>query len=245
MSELKDRLIRSEMVLGKAALEKLSKKRVIIFGVGGVGSWCAESLIRTGLMDLTIVDGDTVQDSNVNRQLMATTKTIGMSKTDALGKRLREICPEARVTALFLRLTQDNIDDFSLQDYDCVVDAIDSVSDKAALILRARELGIPIFSSMGAARRSDPTQIRVSDFSKVQGDGLAQALRKRFKRLDRWPGKFLCVHSLEIPLPLTDGQDSGNEGGAVTRGAGGSILSVTGCFGFFLGSLVIKEITKD
>lgn len=244
MSELRNRLIRSQMVLGKEALEKLSSSRVIIFGVGGVGSWCAESLVRTGLLDLTIVDGDTVQESNVNRQLMATEKTIGMLKTEAMKERLKEICPEARITALQRRLTQENIDEFNLQDYGCIVDAIDSVSDKAALILKAKELGIPVFSSMGAARRSDPTQIRVSDFSKVQGDGLAQALRKRFKKLDRWPGKFLCVHSLETPLLLSENQDPSSQDGQITRGAGGSILSVTGCFGFFLGSLVIRQLTS-
>ena len=174
----------------------LRTKRVILFGVGGVGSWCAEALVRTGLTHLTIVDGDTVQPSNINRQLPATQTTMGQPKVSALRERLLTINPEAEINALHMfyevqntmyegRCTKETFD-FQLSTYDYLIDAIDSVAAKTDLLLRAsRVKGLKIYSSMGAALRLDPTQVTVGELMSVQGDALAKAVRARMKRLGK------------------------------------------------------------
>ena len=126
---------RSQLLLGEEAMERIAQKRVIIFGVGGVGSWCAEALVRTGIGRLTIVDADKVSTTNINRQLMATTKTVGQVKVDALKERLLSINPKAEITALQKIFTEETAPEFHLEDYDYIIDAIDSLKDKAALII--------------------------------------------------------------------------------------------------------------
>lgn len=197
---------RSELLLGDEAMGRIGEKRVIIFGVGGVGSWCAESLIRSGIRKLTIVDSDRVCITNINRQLMATTKTVGQVKVDALKERLLSINPAAEITALQQVFTAETAESFHLDSYDYIIDAIDSLKDKALLILLATSLPLSrgdrrgaFFSSMGAALKLDPTRIKITEFWKVQGDPLARALRKRFKRDGQYPKrKFMCVYSDEL-----------------------------------------------
>jgi len=232
---------RSELLLGNEAMERIAQKRVIIFGVGGVGSWCAESLVRSGIHQLTIVDSDCVCITNINRQLMATTKTVGQVKVDALKERLLSINPKAEITALQKIFTEETASEFGLEDYDYIIDAIDSLKDKAALILLACKTKAKFFSSMGAALKLDPTRIKVTEFWKVQGDPLARALRKRFKRDGRYPKrKFQCVYSDELlenkPMVSTnrlpiDPDDKGN----------GTIAHITAIFGFMLAGLVIQD----
>ena len=216
-------------------MTRLKEIRVIIFGVGGVGSWCAEALVRTGLRHLTIVDSDCVADSNCNRQLMATVKTLGRLKVEALADRFAEINPEAEVTALSLRYTAEKAEQFHLKDYDYVVDCIDSVRDKADLILRATgNSGTTLFCSMGAALRTDPTLVRAAEFRNVKGDALARALRNRFKKEGRFPSrKFRCVYSEEQAAHnLFEGDGNG------------SLMTVTATFGLTLASLVINDLRK-
>ena len=197
---------RSELLLGDEAMGRIGEKRVIIFGTGGVGSWCAESLIRSGIRKLTIVDSDRVCITNINRQLMATTKTVGQVKVDALKERLLSINPAAEITALQQVFTAETAESFHLDSYDYIIDAIDSLKDKALLILLATSLPLgrggrrgAFFSSMGAALKLDPTRIKITEFWKVQGDPLARALRKRFKRDGQYPKrKFMCVYSDEL-----------------------------------------------
>ena len=197
---------RSELLLGDEAMGRIGEKRVIIFGVGGVGSWCAESLIRSGIRKLTIVDSDRVCITNINRQLMATTKTVGQVKVDALKERLLSINPAAEITALQQVFTAETAESFHLDSYDYIIDAIDSLKDKALLILLATSLPPSrgdrrgaFFSSMGAALKLDPTRIKITEFWKVQGDPLARALRRRFKRDGQYPKrKFMCVYSDEL-----------------------------------------------
>ena len=165
------------MLLGNEAMDRIAQKRVIIFGVGGVGSWCAESLVRSGIRQLTIVDSDRVCITNSNRQLMATTKTVGQVKVDALKERLLSINPKAEITALQQIFSEETAESFELDTYDYIIDAIDSLKDKAALILLACKTKAKFFSSMGAALKLDPTRIKVTEFWKVQGDPLARALR--------------------------------------------------------------------
>lgn len=223
---------RSKSLLGDETMARLAKGHVIIFGVGGVGSWCAEALIRTGLGKLTLVDDDIVAPSNLNRQLPATASTIGLPKVNALRDRLLQLNPDAEIIALEERYTADAISfqGANLCKFDCIVDAIDSVADKAHLIRSATNLKLPIFSSMGAALRIDPTMMRISNFPSVGGDGLARALRQRLRKDETGTiPSFPCVHSTEPPLDIAER---------------GSIMPVTAAFGMALTSLVIKHFSQ-
>lgn len=212
-------------------MSRIAEKRVIVFGVGGVGSWCAESLVRSGIKHLTIVDSDSVCVSNINRQLMATTKTVGQVKVDVLQERLLTINPAAEITALHQFFTAETADSFQLETYDYIIDAIDSLKDKALLILMATRTKAQFFSSMGAALKLDPTHIKVAEFWKIQGDPLARTLRKRFKHDGQYPErKFQCVYSDE----LIESQVTGK----------GSLVHITAIFGFMLASLVVQDAVK-
>ncbi len=249
---------RTELLLGKEGMERLASQRVIIFGVGGVGSWCAECLVREGIMHLTLVDSDVVCPTNVNRQLMATTKTIGEPKVEAMRRRLLEINPEAEIVALQKKFSHDTVDDFCLETFDYIIDAIDSLRDKIELIVRATEKipqpqtpqlhlgGAPIlFSSMGAALRIDATKVRVSEFWKVKGDPLAAAMRSVMRRNKCFPAcKFLCVHSEEQPLrnigsALKDGSETFTK-----VQTNGSLCHITAIFGMTLAGLVVNDIRQ-
>jgi tRNA threonylcarbamoyladenosine dehydratase len=189
---------RTELLLGKSFIEKAAEKRVVIFGIGGVGSWCAESLIRSGIRHLTIVDSDRVCVTNVNRQLMATTKTVGKVKTEVLKDRLLEINPKAEITALQKIYSPETADSFELDSYDFIIDGIDSLANKVHLIQTATKTNATFFSSMGAALKMDPTRIKVAEFWKVQGCPLGAALRGRLKKLGGTSKKFMCVFSDEV-----------------------------------------------
>ena len=221
---------RSEALLGTQVMEALRTKRVIIFGVGGVGSYAAECLIRTGLTHLTIVDGDVVQPSNTNRQLPATRATIGRPKVEVLRERLLEINPDAEIEAINAFYHADNESfNFQFSTFNFIIDAIDSVNDKTDLILNATRARVKIFSSMGAALRFDPTQVTTGELMSIQGDALAKAVRARMKKLDRFPSKKVrCVYSTEQAQRCD------------TRG---SLMQVTAVFGLTLASLVIKDLS--
>ena len=225
---------RTELLLGKTAMAALQSKHVIVFGVGGVGGWCAESLVRSGIGKITIVDSDCVATSNINRQLVATTKTIGMPKVEVLKNRLLEINPYVQINAIQRFYCEESADDFVFDDYDYVVDAIDSLKDKALLILRACESKATLFSSMGAALKSDLKRISVTEFWKVNGCPLAAALRRRFKQNKKFPKrKFKCVYSDEV---LKNKRISASEK------ANGTLVYATAVFGFTLASLVIQDV---
>ena len=231
MIEEKDIFQRSELLLGSEAMERIGQKRVIVFGVGGVGSWCAESLVRSGIKHLTIVDSDSVCASNINRQLMATTQTVGQVKVDVLRERLLSINPAAEITALHQFFTAETADSFNLESYDYIIDAIDTLKDKTLLILMACNTEAKFFSSMGAALKLDPTRIKIAEFWKVQGDPLARVIRKRFKREGQYPArKFQCVYSDELVEPQGEGK--------------GSLVHITAIFGHMLAGLVVQDTVK-
>ena len=237
---------RSELLLGDEAMERIAQKRVIIFGVGGVGSWCAESLVRSGIRQLTIVDSDRVCITNINRQLMATTKTVGQVKVEALKERLLSINPSAEITALQQIFSEETADSFALDTYDYIIDAIDSLKDKAALILLACQTKARLFSSMGAALKLDPTRIKVTEFWKVEGDPLARALRKKFKHYGRFPEqKFQVVYSDELldnrGCPADEGEEPSQYNKPQTNG---TLAHITAIFGFMLAGLVIQDAAK-
>jgi len=223
---------RATLLLGSERMKRLAAQRVIIFGVGGVGSWCAEALIRTGISKLTIVDFDHVDITNVNRQLMATIATVGQVKVAALKERLLTINPEAEIEAVEKTFCEETAADFHLEEYDYVIDAIDSLKDKALLILLTCKTKARLYSSMGAALKMDPTRVQVAEFWKVKGDPLARALRNRFKKEQHLPGrKFKCVFSDEVVQPQ--------------EGTGkGSLVQITAVFGMTLASLVVQDVMK-
>lgn len=230
------RLQRTERLVGPAGLERLAAARVVLFGVGGVGGWCAESLVRSGIGHLTVVDPDAVCPSNLNRQLVATTSTLGRPKVEALRERLLDIAPDADVRARCERYGAATADAFVLDDFDYVVDAIDSLEDKALLIRRATASRARLFSSMGAALKMDPTRIAVTEFWKVKGCPLAAALRRKFKRQGLFPARrFQCVYSDEL-LPNL-GESERGEQGLVN----GSVAHATAAFGLVLASLVVRD----
>lgn len=255
---------RNELLLGEEFMDLLAEKRVILFGTGGVGSWCAESLVRSGLRRLTLVDSDRVCITNVNRQSMASLKTVGQVKVEALKERLLEINPHAEITALQQIYNAESASSFELEQYDCAIDAIDSLQEKAHLICHATSLPasrLLFLSSMGAALRIDPTRVRMAEFWDIKGDPLARALRQKFKRTKEFPRrKFQCVYSEEPPLP--------NEGHAHTCGTtacmcpksklpdyhewcsrkaqiNGSLSHITGIFGLMLAGCVIRYFKKN
>ena len=237
---------RNELLLGGETMERIAQKRVIIFGVGGVGSWCAESLVRSGIRHLTIVDSDLVCITNVNRQLMATTQTVGQVKVEALKERLLTINPEAEITALQQIFSEETAASFQLETYDYIIDAIDSLKDKATLILLACQTQARLFSSMGAALKLDPTRIQVTEFWKVKGDPLARALRNKFKKEKVFPKrKFLCVYSDELlenkGCPPDDDEVPSTFNKPQTNG---TLAHITAIFGFMLAGLVVQDISK-
>lgn len=232
------RFERSRSLLGDTAYERLAAARVAVFGVGGVGGWCAEALVRTGVRRLALIDDDTVAESNINRQRQAKPSTVGKPKVEVLRDMLLEIVPDAEITAIPERYTPETSERFAalLSNCDFVIDAIDSVDCKAHLIQRCTEVADrrqpSIFSSMGAALRTDPTRIRTAQFHKVVGDGLAKALRNRYRKAGCALPRHLCVYSEELP-------DSG------TGTLKGSIMPVTCAFGMTLASLVMKAVREQ
>ena len=257
---------RTRLLLGDEMMSRLDSARVIIFGVGGVGSWCAEGLVRSGIGHLTIVDSDRVCITNVNRQMMATSRTVGMVKVEALKERLLEINPDVDIQAVQAIYSEETASQFDLDSYDYVVDAIDSLKDKAALILHATRSKARFFSSMGAALKLDPTKIEVAEFWKVKGCPLARALRQRFKKKKEFPAKkFLCVYSDELienrgeesswgtvrcVCPKTesgpgDPSLANHEWCSSKARINGSLMHITSIFGLTLSGLILKHLYKS
>jgi tRNA A37 threonylcarbamoyladenosine dehydratase len=254
---------RAELLVGTDNMKRAKDARVIIFGVGGVGSWCAESLVRSGIGELTIVDSDRVCITNVNRQLMATMKTVGQVKVEALKERLLSINPKANIIAMQEIYSAETADSFCLDDYDYVIDAIDSLENKALLIKRATASRTKFFSSMGAALKMDPTKIAVAEFWKVQGCPLARALRNKFKRAKDFPKKkFLCVYSPELMANRGENHSCGtsqcmcpkaktgpgkeelvnHEWCSSKAQINGTMAHTTAIFGFMLAGLVVQDL---
>jgi tRNA threonylcarbamoyladenosine dehydratase len=253
---------RTELLYGSEKMEQIASAKVIIFGVGGVGSWCAESLIRSGIKHLTMVDSDRICVTNVNRQLHATTLTIGEVKTNALKKRLLEINPTADIVAIQKIYNAENRDSFNLKEYDYIIDAIDSLSSKADLIRSATHTDAVFFSSMGAALKIDPTKIQVAEFWKVKGDPLAACMRRIIRKGDMPGKKFLCVYSEEVLSNKGINKSCGTEKCLCPKNAdaegdpelanhewcslkaviNGTVAHITAIFGFTLAGLVMQDL---
>lgn len=253
---------RTELLVGREKMDRIGAVRVILFGVGGVGSWCAESLVRSGIRHLTIVDSDRVCVSNINRQLMATTKTVGEIKVDVLKARLEEINPDAEIIACQRIYEAETTESFHLESFDYIIDAIDSLENKAELIRRATRTNAVFLSSMGAALKLDPQKIRVAEFWKVRGCPLAAALRRKMRKGGMPAKKFNCVFSEELmenrgeklasetnpdlrPRQIPPADPDNHDWNSLKARINGTFVHATAIFGFTLAGLVMQDVCKD
>ena len=194
---------RTELIFGKEAMEKLAGSRVAIFGIGGVGGFTAEALARSGVGTLDIIDDDKVCLTNLNRQIIATRKTVGKYKVDVMRERMLEINPDCDVRVHKCFYLPETAAEFNFSDYDYVVDAVDTVTAKVTLVLEAQKAGVPIISCMGAGNKLDPSRFRVADIYKTQGCPLARVMRTALRK--RGVKKLKVVYSDEIPTrPIED-----------------------------------------
>jgi tRNA A37 threonylcarbamoyladenosine dehydratase len=243
-------------------MSEIARKKVIIFGLGGVGSWCAESLIRSGIINLTIVDSDRICVTNINRQLHATTQTVGEVKVSTLKKRLLEINPHANINDIQKIYNLQNNDFFKLDNYNYIIDAIDSLGNKITLIRKATRTNAKLFSSMGASMKIDPTRIKVTEFWDVKGCPLGSKVRKGIRKGDLPAKEFLCVYSEELldskgswstcgtdKCLCPKAKDSSGDADLAnhewcTQKAviNGTVAHITAIFGFTLAGLVIQDI---
>jgi tRNA threonylcarbamoyladenosine dehydratase len=249
---------RAGLLLGSAGLERAGQRRVLVFGLGGVGSWCAEALARTGFRHLTLVDSDVICVTNVNRQVQATARNVGAVKAEALKARLLEINPQAHITAQRAAYDEQTCAQFDLGAYDYVLDAIDSLKNKVLLIAQCVGAGVKLYSSMGAAARLDATQVRVGTLDQTRQCPLARAVRQGLRQRKVPLSAVTCVYSLEPPLAPVTAADCG-AGTCLcapeTQGASGAfpdwcaskaqingaLVHVTAVFGLMLAGLVVRD----
>ncbi|MBQ4644297.1 MAG: tRNA threonylcarbamoyladenosine dehydratase [Clostridia bacterium] len=218
---------RTERLIGTDNLLKLKNKNVIIFGLGGVGSYVAEALARCGIGRMTVVDKDTVDITNINRQLYALHSTLGRSKADVAKERILDINPECEVTSIVKMYLPENADEFNLSQYDYIVDAIDNVTAKIDLAIKSPEMHIPIISSMGTGNKLDPTAFKITDIYKTDTCPLCRVMRRELK--SRGIRKLKVLYSTEIPH---------NDGERTPA----SISFVPSTAGLIIASEVVKEM---
>lgn len=231
--------LREEMMFGEAALKRLQKSHVAVFGIGGVGSYSAEALARAGVGYLTLVDHDTVSETNINRQLCALHSTVGLNKSDVMANRIHDINPECQVRSIVRSYTEADKAFFFDQSYDYIIDAIDTVSCKLSLIENAQINQIPIISAMGTGNKLDPTQFCITDISKTTGCPLARVVRKELRV--RGINHHKVLYSQELPItPLA--LEAPPEG---RRSVPASVSWVPSCAGLMLAGFVVQQLISD
>jgi len=228
---MRESMERTAYLIGEEGVNLLSGKHVALFGVGGVGGYVAEALGRAGVGSITLVDKDTVSESNINRQIIATYETIGQRKTDVMADRLRSINPEIRVECRDCFFLPETADDFDFTGYDYVVDAVDTVTAKLELVKRANEAGVPIISCMGTGNKLDPSRFEIADIAKTTVCPLAKVMRRELKKRGIFHLKVL--YSKEEPIK--------KEGTAVP----GSISFVPPVAGLMIAGEVIKDLLRE
>ncbi|NTV96228.1 MAG: tRNA threonylcarbamoyladenosine dehydratase [Thiobacillus sp.] len=229
---------RAEILIGTEGVEKLAGKHVFLAGLGGVGSWCAEALARAGIGKLTLVDMDAVAVSNINRQMPALLSTVGRQKTAVMAERIRDINPDCVLTVLDTFIDPDNVAGLLADDLDYVVDCIDSLNCKVALIATAHGRGIPVAASMGAGNKLDPGRVRIADIAKTQVDALAREVRHRLKRIGITEG-ILTVYSDEPGRPPRPPEPTSH---GRARAVNGTISYLPPLFGLMLAGAVIQRL---
>lgn len=233
---MNNQFLRTEMLIGKDAVEKLNNSRVAVFGVGGVGGYVVEALSRAGVGNIDIIDNDTISVSNLNRQIIALSSTIGKNKVDVLKARLLDINPNLKVETYKCFFTRNTEFDFSKYDY--VVDAIDTVVGKLELIIRAKSANVPIICSMGTGNKMNPTMFEVADISKTSVCPLAKVIRQELKK--RRIKKVKVVYSKEMPLKpiVTEDMDVETKGGRIAPASNSFCPAVAGL-------IIASEVIKD
>ncbi|MBO4324740.1 MAG: tRNA threonylcarbamoyladenosine dehydratase [Lachnospiraceae bacterium] len=247
---MENRFSRTELLLGEDAVKRLATCRVAVFGIGGVGGYVCEALARSGVGTLDLIDSDTVCLSNINRQIIATQKTVGRYKTEVMKERILDINPDAVVNTYNCFFLPENASDFPFDRYDYVVDAIDTVTAKIELVMQCQKLGVPIMSSMGAGNKLDPTRFRVADIYKSSMDPLAKVMRRELKK--RGVKKLKVVYSEEEPVvPQGAGSQAGTDAsdkdsaGSSRRSIPGSTAFVPSVAGLIIAGEVIKDLIRE
>lgn len=242
---MKDAFVRTALLLGEPAVERLKRSRVAVFGVGGVGSFAVEALARGGVGSLSLFDGDTIAVSNLNRQLIATTKTLGHLKVEVAMERVLEINPDCRVEANFVFYSPENADRFDFSSFDFIIDAIDTVSSKLELVVRANGAGTPIISCMGTGNKLDPTRFEVADLFETSVCPLARVMRRELKKrgISRLPVVYSREEALK-PVPQAEEPRADTEQFA-KRQTPGSVSFVPSVAGLILAGEVIKRLMED
>lgn len=233
-------LLRTEMILGSPAMEKLKRCHVAVLGLGGVGSWCAEALARSGVGELTLVDCDDISVTNLNRQLEATSQTIGQPKAQAMAERIALVAPECKTHSLVYRYAPEAREAFFAGSYDYIVDAIDLVSCKLDLIQTALDRNTPIVSALGTGNKLDPTQFQITDISKTMGCPLARVIRKELR--SRGILHHRVLWSAEEPVVPSDCGEAPPPG---RRSIPGSVAWVPSCAGLMLAGDVVLSLTAE
>lgn len=226
---------RFELLVGQDKIRDLNQKKVIVFGVGGVGGYVVEALVRSGIEHITLVDNDSVSISNLNRQIIATQKTVGMSKVKVAKERIESINPHCHVETLEMFYLPENADSIDLTQYDYVVDAIDTITSKIELACRCEKLGVPLMSSMGTGNKMNPAMLEVSDVYKTSVCPLAKVMRKELKT--RGVKHLKVVYSKELPIKPLQSKEETNR-----RSIPGSNAFVPSSAGLLIASEVIKDL---
>lgn len=234
---------RTEILLGEEAMEKLQNSRVAVFGVGGVGGYVVEALVRCGIGSIDLIDSDTVSTSNLNRQIIALRSTVGKYKTEVMRERIMDINPQCQVNVHNCFYLPENKDEFHFEEYDYVVDAIDTVTGKIQLVMQAKECGTPIISSMGAGNKLDPAEFEVSDIYKTSVCPLAKVMRRELKK--RGVKKLKVVYSKEAPLQPGKIDVDPDSREINRRALPGSVAFVPSVVGLIIASEVVKDLIKD
>lgn len=230
-----EELSRTSALIGEENVQKLKEKKVIVFGIGGVGGYICEALARTGIGQIDLVDNDKVSPSNINRQIIALHSTIGQKKVEVMKARISDISKDVIVNAFDKFITKDNLNEFNLKDYDYVIDAIDTVSSKIAIAELCYNEGINVISSMGAGNKLNPCAFKVSDIHKTTACPLAKAVRTELKK--RGVKKLKVVYSDEIPVVPAQIDETGKR-------VPSSIAFIPSVAGLIIASEVIKDLIK-
>ncbi len=244
---------RTELLIGQSAMNQLHDKRVAIFGIGGVGGYVCEALVRSGIGHFDLIDNDDVSLTNINRQIIATHSSVGRPKVDVMKERMLDINPDVKVNTHRCFFLPENASDFPFEEYDYVVDAIDTVTAKIELVLQCQKMGVPIISSMGAGNKLDGSAFRVADIYKTQIDPLARVMRRELKK--RGVKKLKVVYSEETPLePIVDMAGAGGDNGGNSheaeipqpgrRSIPGSTAFVPSVAGLIIAGEVIKDLAN-
>ena len=232
-----ERTLRIEMLIGTEAVEKLGRSHVAVFGLGGVGSWCAEALVRSGVGELTIVDDDVFSESNINRQAGALYSTVGRPKTEVMAERLLDINPNLKLHSINGRYVPEERERF-FADYDYIADAIDSVTSKVDLLVTAVQREIPVLSSMGTGNKLDASKLQLTDLSKTSGCPLARVMRRELKKHDIY--HLDVMFSTEQPIKPLE-LETLPEG---KRSVPGSVMWVPATAGLMMAQHIIMNLTK-